>query len=58
LTERLAAAFGADDPGTIGPRRVVPNVLVVPALELSNPMLLVILVEANDPSVHGMSAAG
>jgi len=36
----------------IGPWWVVPSVLVVTTLELRDPMLLLVLVEANDLSVH------
>ena len=53
LSKRFGTAFGRDDPWTIGPWRIVANVLVVPTLELGNPMLLFVLVEPDDPSIHG-----
>ena len=52
LPENLRAALGRDDPGARGPRRIVTNVLVVATFELGHPMLLVILMEADDSSVH------
>ena len=58
LSKRFRTAFGRDDPWTVGPRRIVTNVLVVSALELGNPMLLFVLVEADDPSVHGCCRCG
>ena len=34
------------------PRRVVPHVLVVPALQLGHPVPLTVLVETRDPPLH------
>jgi hypothetical protein len=56
LTKRAGAAFWRDDPGAMGPWGIVPNVLVVTALKLSHPMLLFVLMEANDLSIHGEGA--
>lgn len=57
LTNHLGPAFGRDDPRAIGPWRIVANVLVVPALESSDPMLLFVLLETNDLSVHEQQGA-
>src|SRR5438477_9197920 len=40
--------FGCRDPRTIDPWWVMPDVLVVAAFELSNPVVLLILMKAND----------
>ena len=53
LTKHSGAAFRRDDPGPIGPWGIVANVLVVTAFQLCHPMMLFVLAEANDPSVHG-----
>lgn len=52
LTERSRPTGWRDDPGAKRPWRVVANVLVVAALELRNPVLFFILVEADDLSIH------
>lgn len=46
------AAFGSDDPGAIHPGRVVPNVLLVTALELGDPVAEFVLVIADNASVQ------
>jgi hypothetical protein len=50
--EPAAAAFGGDDPWKARPRRIVADVLVVPALQLGDPVPLAVLVEARDPTFH------
>jgi hypothetical protein len=45
--EALTSRFG-DDPRSHLPRRIVPNVLAVAALEIGNPMLLFILVKTDN----------
>jgi hypothetical protein len=52
LADGTVATSGADDPGAIGPRWIVAHMLVVPTLELSDPMLLVVLVKADDALTH------
>jgi hypothetical protein len=56
LTKGGGAALRRNDPGTIGPRRIVANVLVVPALELRDPVLFFVLMETDDAPVHDLSA--
>jgi hypothetical protein len=56
LTKGGGAAFGRDDPGAIGPRRIVANVLIVPALELRDPVLFFVLMKTDDASVHDLRA--
>jgi hypothetical protein len=53
-SKKIGTALWRDNPRTIGPWRIVPNVLVVTALEFRNPMLLFILMKADDPFVHGI----
>ena len=57
MTNHSGAPFRCDNPGPVGPRRIVANVLIVTALKLRYPMLLLVLVEANDRSVHGVQGA-
>lgn len=49
---RARAAFGGDDPRAVHPRRVVANVLIVAALESSDPVVLLVLVKRNDLAFH------
>ena len=58
FSERALATLRSHHVRSIGPRRVVSNVLVVPAFQLSNPVLLVVLVEADDAFVHTESVMG
>src|SRR5690349_17199924 len=51
-TERRSAAFRRHDPRPVGPRRIVAHVLVVPALQLGDPMLLAVAVKADDAPLH------
>jgi hypothetical protein len=44
--------FRSDDPRTICPWRIMSNMLVVTTCKLSDPVLLFILVVANDGPVH------
>jgi hypothetical protein len=50
--EFLSAPLGGDDPWAVGPWWIVPHMLVVATLKLGNPMLLIVLVVADDWSVH------
>jgi hypothetical protein len=52
VAEFLGASFGRNDPWAIHPRRVVPDVLRVPALELGDPVAVLVLVIADDAPVH------
>lgn len=53
LSKNIGTALWRDNPRTIGPWWIVSNVLVVTALELRHPMLLFILMKADDAFVHG-----
>lgn len=55
VTKFPATARFTDYPGTVLPRRIVPNMLGMPTAELRHPMLFFVLMEADDalPS-HGM----
>lgn len=52
-SKTIGTALWCDNPRTIRPWWIVSNVLVVTALELRHPMLLFILMKADDPFVHG-----
>ena len=45
-------SLGSGDPFAQRPRRIVARVLVVPALELGDPMMRFVLVETDDPPLH------
>ena len=57
LGEDTLPTFGSRDPRAIGPRRVVPDVLVVAAFELGNPVILFTLMKADDSLIHGVRGA-
>ena len=44
--------FGGNDPRAALPRRVIPDVLVVPALQFGDPVSFLVLVEARDLTFH------
>lgn len=50
--DRLRPSCRSNDPGAIGPWRVVPHMLVVPAFQLSYPMPFIILVKTDDSFFH------
>ena len=50
VTYVCLSAFGGRDPMTRGPRRIVPDVLLVPTFKLSNPIQILVLVETNNLS--------
>ena len=52
LTQGAVPASYRGDPRAARPRWIVAHVLVVPAFELSYPVLLVVLVEADDALLH------
>lgn len=45
------AAFGSDDPGADGPRRVVAHVLGVAAFEIGDPIAEIVLVKSYDVAI-------
>src|SRR4051794_18138984 len=55
--EGSAAALGGRHPIARGPGRVVPYVLVVPALELRHPMVFRIEMEADDAALHRLPSS-
>lgn len=48
MADHRSSAFSRDDPGAVGPGRVVAHVLVVPAGEFSDPVAGLILVKTGD----------
>ena len=54
--ERVGTSLGSYHPGAIDPRRIVPNVLVVTALELGNPVPVFVSVKSRDLSLHALPA--
>lgn len=54
LAQVAVSASRRDDPGPVGPWRVVPHMLVVAARELGNPVLLLVLVKPDDALIHGV----
>ena len=58
LAERAFTALGGGGPGPVRPRRVVAHMLVVPALELGDPVPFVVPVKADDALVHRGRTSG
>jgi hypothetical protein len=54
VPNETVASLLSGHPWTNLPRRIVPNVLRVSAVEIRDPMMLVVLMEADDPT--GFSA--
>jgi hypothetical protein len=52
LSEKRAPPLGGHHPRTVHPRRIMPDVLVVPAFEFGHPLLLVVLMKTGDSLVH------
>lgn len=48
MTDEIAAARFRDHPWPDLPRRIVSDVLGVPAVEIGDPVILIVLMEAND----------
>src|SRR5688572_1272216 len=46
------AAFGSDDPGTVLPGRIVPDVLGMTTFEVGDPVVVLILVKADDAALN------
>ena len=53
-TEDTVPPFGCGDPRTIDPWWVMPDVLVVAALKLSNPVVLLVSMKAHNSLIHGV----
>lgn len=49
--------FRCNDPRPAGPGRIVAYVLVVPALQACDPVLLEVLVKRDDPAFHRGAAS-
>ena len=56
--ESGGASFWRGNPWAYLPRRIVANVLAVPALQLGQPMPFVILVKSNDRLIHVVIPSG
>jgi hypothetical protein len=52
LADGLGPTFGRGDPRTVDPRRIVPDMLLVPAFEPGYPMSFVVLAKANDAAIR------
>ncbi len=52
MTDKPGAAFFGEDPGPDCPRRVVPHVAGVAALEVGYPVAAFVLVKTNDAPFH------
>ncbi len=50
--QSAAAPLGSDDPRAALPGRVVADMLVVPALQLGDPVPLLVLVKARNATLH------
>jgi hypothetical protein len=46
----VEATLGSDDPGAVGPGRIVADVLIVAALHFGDPIVVLVLMESNDLS--------
>jgi hypothetical protein len=57
LPQHAAATLCRGSPRPIDPRRIVPDMLVVPTFKFSNPVLLIILMEVDDPFIHSILGA-
>jgi hypothetical protein len=55
-TEGFGPAIYRDDPRPVAPWWMMPDMLVVAALELSHPVLLIVLMEADNAALHGGSS--
>ena len=57
--QQAADGFGpaicGDDPRPVAPGWMMPDMLGVAALKLSHPVLLIVLIEANNAALHGGS---
>jgi hypothetical protein len=51
----VGPALGRDDPRPVAPWWMMPDMLIVAALELSDPVLLIVLMEADNAALHGCS---
>jgi hypothetical protein len=54
-TDGVRPAISRDDPRPVAPGWIMPDMLVVAALKLSHPVLLIVLMEANNAALHGCS---
>jgi|GEM_PF-3786247 len=57
LTKRITSTFFRLCPGSIRPRWIVTNVLVVTACKFGDPVAFSVLVEVNDALIHVTSKA-
>jgi hypothetical protein len=52
LANGLGSTFGRGDPRAVDPWRLVPHMLLVPALEPGHPMAFVVLAKADDAAIR------
>jgi hypothetical protein len=52
VSKKTRAAFFRNDPRTVCPRRIVANVLRVPAFQFGDPLTLLVLAEADNSAFH------
>jgi hypothetical protein len=52
FSKRSVAAFDAHGPWAIDPGRIMPDMLIVPAFQLCDPVAFFVLMIANDFSLH------
>jgi len=53
--EGFRPAIYGDDPRPVAPWWIMPDVLVMAAIQLSHPVLLIVLMEADNAALHGCS---
>jgi hypothetical protein len=56
IPDAAATPLWRDDPGAVGPGRIMPHVLPMAAFQVSHPVVLVVLMKANDFTLHGVPA--
>ena len=56
--EGFGPAIGSDDPRPVAPWWMMPDMLMVAALELSHPVLLLVLVKSSDAALHAGPTRG
>ena len=52
MTEPAGSSLGSGDPNSHLPRRIVPDVLTVTALQIRDPVTLLVQVEAHNGTLH------
>lgn len=55
VADGFGPALCSDDPRPVAPWWMMPDMLVVAAVKLSHPVLLIVLMEADNAALHGCS---